>query len=78
MKINCCKYCTEETGRHPGCHSKCEEYIEEKQRLDKFNERKRNENQAEKYRNNCIDNALAGYALQKTRHSPKRFFKKER
>lgn len=75
MRIKCCQYCED---RYPGCHSKCEEYIGEKQRLDKFNERKRNENQAAKYRNECIDNALAGFALQKTRHNPDRFFKKER
>ena len=75
MRIKCCQYCED---RYPGCHGKCEEYLEEKRRLDKFNERKRNEDQAKKYRNERLGESLAGQALQKTRHNPNRFFKKER
>lgn len=30
ITIKCCKNCTTETGRHPGCHAECEKYISEK------------------------------------------------
>lgn len=32
-----CKRCTKETGRHPGCHSKCERYKEYREEIDKRN-----------------------------------------
>ncbi len=30
VTFNCCKGCTVETGRHPGCHSTCAYYMETK------------------------------------------------
>ena len=29
-----CKKCTKETGRYPGCHSKCERYLDFREKLD--------------------------------------------
>ena len=29
-----CRHCTAETGRYPGCHDKCDRYIEFKQALE--------------------------------------------
>lgn len=75
MRIKCCQYCED---RYPGCHSKCEEYIEEKQRLDKFNERKRNEDQAKKFRNDRISDVMAGFAVKKSHRNSDRFFKKDK
>lgn len=36
-----CQRCTPETGRHPGCHAKCERYLEF---VKKNNEIKKKEN----------------------------------
>ena len=33
MAINCCRYCVAPK-RHPGCHSRCSEYIAEKAKHD--------------------------------------------
>ena len=38
MKIRCCRECVPPK-RHPGCHSRCEEYIAEKARLDERREK---------------------------------------
>ncbi|MGN0693750.1 MAG: hypothetical protein ACI4LK_02425 [Lentihominibacter sp.] len=37
MKITCCKGCEK---RFPGCRSECEEYLEERRKLDEYNEEK--------------------------------------
>lgn len=34
IKFDCCKGCTVETGRYPGCHSTCAYYIETKKSRD--------------------------------------------
>lgn len=33
--FDCCKGCDEETGRHPGCHSKCSEYLHAKEEYER-------------------------------------------
>ena len=33
--FECCKGCDEETGRHPGCHAKCSEYLHAKEEYDR-------------------------------------------
>lgn len=30
IQIKCCRYCTTEQGRHPGCHDTCEKYLAER------------------------------------------------
>lgn len=42
MKITCCKGCEK---RFPGCHSECEDYLEERRKLDEYNEEKYRENE---------------------------------
>lgn len=34
-----CKHCTEETGRYPGCHSKCDAYISFRSDMDEMKEK---------------------------------------
>lgn len=58
MRITCCKSCQ---GRYPGCHSECESYIEERKKLDKFNEKKRHENQARMYNNSQRKHVRSDY-----------------
>lgn len=45
--MECCRYCTAETGRNVGCHGTCEKYIKERAEHNKeknriFNEKVRN------------------------------------
>lgn len=66
MKITCCKDCR---GRYVGCHSECEEYIEQKARLEKHKELQRREDEARNYRNRLMENTMAAYACQKNGHN---------
>lgn len=34
LNIQCCRGCTAETGRHPGCHGACVRYQKEKAELE--------------------------------------------
>lgn len=40
IAINCCKDCVPPQ-RHPGCHSKCEQYAKEKLEYDKLKKKER-------------------------------------
>lgn len=45
--MECCRYCTSETGRKVGCHGTCEKHIKERSEYNQeknriFNERVRN------------------------------------
>lgn len=75
MKITCCKNCQ---GRYPGCHAECDLYIEQKEHLNKFNEKKRAENEARMYRNDRHQDVYAGFALQKAHRSTNRYFRKDK
>ena len=44
MTITCCKDCTEETGRYPGCGAHCDEYKAEKKRREEYKKAHRGEN----------------------------------
>lgn len=65
MKITCCKGCQ---GRYVGCHSECEEYIEQKARLEKHKEVQRRESEARRYRNDLMGNIMAGHAARNGGH----------
>lgn len=59
-----CKECTE---RHIGCHSKCEEYAKEKERVAKITRMRREHDQASAYLSDRCKDRIAFEARHKTR-----------
>ena len=61
--MRCCQYCTE---RYIGCHSKCEEYIEEVKKREKFLAEKRNKKELD-YNVKDIKNKSIGKRVRRSK-----------
>lgn len=73
MRITCCKDCMD---RYPGCHGKCEDYLEQKERLNNENELRRREKEAVRFRTERVEEFAGDVARVKLGKHPKNRVKK--
>lgn len=73
MRITCCINCMD---RYPGCHAKCEDYLEQKEKLNHIKELRRLEDEAFKFRSERVEEFTNDMARVKLGKHPKNRVKK--
>lgn len=55
--FECCHGCDEETGRHPGCHATCHEYLTAKSSFEEYKNKQRARHEVDIYTYGIIADA---------------------